>query len=56
MDINVRKLHNLQIFLKIETKICANSLENTLSKSMYIFYAPMSYGHMGRLTTMCDQN
>ena len=45
-----------EIFVKIDTKISANSLENTLSKIYLYFYAPMCYGHMGRVTPMCDQN
>ena len=36
--------------IKIDTKYVLIQ-----SKIYFIFYAPMCYGHMGRVTTMCDQ-
>ena len=42
-------------FVKIETKICANSVKIVYQKSKNYIYAPMCYGHLGRVTAMFDQ-
>ena len=55
MGFNVKKDKIQENFAKNDIKICANSLKNSLSKSVNWVYEPMFYPHIGTVTVMCDQ-
>ena len=42
-------------FVKINTKICANSVKIVHQKSKNYIYAPVCYGHLGIVPAMFDQ-